>query len=78
MMTILLLGIGAVAVVATLVTVAAVRKAPEGYEDAKGFHPRTSGGLADQPPVVSVVVATPAERPADGAQKVGGGVFAAS
>jgi hypothetical protein len=78
MMTILLLGIGAVAVVATLVTVAAVRKAPEGYEDAKGFHPRMNGGLADQPPVVSVVVATPADRPAAGAQKVGGGVFAAS
>jgi hypothetical protein len=78
MMTILLLGLGAVAVVATLVTVAAVRKAPEGYEDAKGFHLRTSGGLADQPPVVSVVVATPAERPAAGTQKVGGGVLVAS
>ena len=78
MMTFLLLGLGAVAVVATLITVAAIRKAPEGHEDAKGFHPRTSGGLADQPPVVSVVVATPADRPAAGTQKVGGGVFAAS
>lgn len=44
MMTILLLGLGAVAVLATLVTVAAVRNAPEAYEDNKGFHSRTSGG----------------------------------
>lgn len=78
MMTILLLGLGAVAVLATLVTVAAVRNAPEAYEDAKGFHRRTSGGLADQPPVVSVVVASPAGRPTAGTQKVGGGVFVAS
>ncbi len=78
MMTILLLCLGAVAVVATLVTVAAIRKAPEGYEDAKGFHPQANGGLSEQPPVVSVVVATPAERPNAGTQKVGGGVFVAS
>lgn len=78
MMTILLLGLGTVAVLATLVTVAAVRNAPEGHEDSKGFHLRTNGGLADQAPVVSVVLATPAERPASGMQKVGGGVFVAS
>lgn len=77
-MMILLLCLGAVAVVATLVTVAAVRKAPDGYEDAKGFHPHANGGLSDQPPVVSVVVAPSAERPAAGTQKVGGGVFVAS
>ena len=78
MMTILLLGLGAVAVLATLVTVAAVRNAPEAYEDNKGFHSRTSGGLDDQLPVVSVVVANPAGRPTAGTQKVGGGVFVAS
>jgi len=78
MMTILLLGLGTVAVLATLVTVVAVRNAPGGYEDANGFHRQTSGGLADQPPVVSVVVANPAGRPTAGTQKVGGGVFVAS
>lgn len=77
-MTILLLGLGSGAVLATWVTIAAGRNAPGGDEDAGGFHPQTSKGLAEQLPVVSVVLANLAGRPTAGTQRVGGGVFVAS